>query len=271
MIQLWTTNRRTSVNTGFFKVLLPVISFFSVMYPSINPVASKIFEKRKSALGSGYTLIHETYSHIEEYDKALDTMIEDAQNYFDSICEKKNKAVIFDIDYTTLDNNTVLKCIKGGDKSNSKVLAIYDANKKLLALYNKLSSQGFKIFFITSRPDRYNITDQNYYGYDWTVYNLTYVGYEKFERVFCMPIERYVTNYSFLKSMNKSDESSQILLTALWKAEIRLEIQKTYEIVATFDDVSWCLHGYATGCPFLMPRFFNTEIKQEIKNEDPHE
>jgi acid phosphatase len=138
------------------------------------------------------------YHESGRYDKDLDRIIQTAKLKFNSVHVKKNSAVVFDVDETSLSNYNFDKSIDFGsikgvwDKWTDSAKA--PAIPQVKSLYDFLIKKGIKIIFLTGRPNyQYNATlknlrEQGYTTFDTLItrspseYHKTAVKYKSYER-----------------------------------------------------------------------------------------
>lgn len=147
-------------------------------------------------------LLVKKYYDSGAYDKEVQTICNQAREYFSNIEILDNSLIIFDIDDTAVYN---LRFRKTTDLIKPKTTAILP----VLELYKYLIHKGFKIIFLTSR---------NCSMLEFSKKELSDSGYSDFVDLICMP--------------DGFDDDH----TAVWKSEKRKQLSQKYIIVGSVGD-----------------------------------
>lgn len=185
---------------------------------------------------------------LDQYNQQLDTVTQQAKIAFEKIENKKNSAIIIDIDDTALSRATSPGVVVVNNVKT--VFPYFPALNQVRVLYKDLVSMGFKIFFLTARMDK---TSQNlsfFDCYEATVCNLQKEDYSTFEQVICAPL---ATRNKICHKAN-GDANVEVDLLAEWKESERNKIAEKFTIAGTIDDTEENLRGKNVGYPVLIPR-----------------
>ncbi len=201
----------------------------------------KSVEARRALQTSAYKLI------LDNHNKQLDDVIQQAKAVFEKIENKENSAIIIDVDDTALNRAQLRgKVVLNNISTRFPYLLAFD---QVLILYKELIAMRFKMFFLTARTDTVSLP---YDCYDATVKNLKDEGYDFFEQVICVSCE----TREKIKEQAHGDDDLLIELFAQWKESERNKIAATYTIAGTLDDTDKNLQGENVGHAVLIPRLF---------------
>ncbi len=186
----------------------------------------------------------------DRVNQQLDIVIKKAEDVFVAIEDKKNSAIIIDVD------DTALSRVKSLDKievNGSLTPVLYfPALTQVRDLYKRMVAIDFKIFFLTARVEKTS-PDLTYCdSYEATVKNLQEEGYDVFEQVICVPYEARKQ----MREQAKDDDDLFVDLHAQWKEDERNKIAEKFTIAGTLDDVEENLQGKNVGHAVLIPRLF---------------
>ncbi|HED05519.1 MAG TPA: hypothetical protein ENI61_02405 [Ignavibacteria bacterium] len=173
------------------------------------------------------------YHSSGQYNKDLNKVVKNAEDQFNKLTIKKNDAVVFDIDETTLSNYEFdkaggfgyVRSLWGKWVESAKLPAIPQVKK----LYNYLVKRNVKIIFLTGRRD---------YHYNATLKNLKNVGYVSFDTLI-------------------TRTPSEFKMTALdYKSRVRIELtHKGYHIIGDVGDQWSDLRGPYHGIQVKIPDY----------------
>ena len=182
--------------------------------------------------------------------RKLDSVIQKAEDVFVAIEDKKNSAIVIDVDDTALSRIKSL----GKITVNGTLTCIlyFPALNKVRDLYKQIVDWGFKIFFLTARVEKTSADLTFCDSYEATVKNLKDEGYDVFEQVICVPYEACEQ----MRQQAKDDMEVVVDLLAQWKESERNKIAEKFTIAGTLDDTEKNLRGKNVGHPVLIPRFF---------------
>jgi len=175
------------------------------------------------------------YYESGEFDSELEKICQKAVEHLLKIPKPENGAIIFDIDETALSHYPLCKEKNFNWSLDDDIIpyrqkAICPAIEPVLKFYKLLMNEGYKIIFLTSRRNStYNATHKN----------LIEQGYHKFEELILMPMDL------FKKGMKHE----------LWKANVRSDLSKKYNIVASISDSQKDFEGGNTGYQIKLPNY----------------
>lgn len=191
------------------------------------------------------------------YNQRLNAVIQKAKAYFDKIENKEQCAIVIDVDDTALYRHNC------------------QAIQQVKNLYDFVVSAGFKIFFLTTRPDKSSLDQSVLDGYEKTVKDLENAGYDTYEQVICIPRDKFVELQAqaredaklfidkYKDDLNAKNQEPDVLSSSLfvdslgqWKKAERIKIAQEFTIAGTLDDVPENLLGEddCLGLRVLIPR-----------------
>jgi predicted secreted acid phosphatase len=170
------------------------------------------------------------------YEDHLRSVCVKAQKYFDTVKVKKDSLIVFDIDDTALyhfhvhdDFKFIWKHIP--DLAQNRALGHAPAIKPVKEFYDYLIKRGFKVVFLTCRPDD---------TYDETVIELNNGKFNVYEELICMPLDL------------AQDSASKY---GLWKFHERERLAQKYTIVGCIGDRERDFEGGLTGHIVRLPNY----------------
>jgi hypothetical protein len=207
----------------------------------------------------GITKLCESFKNYPAYvrkkmndsqNQKLDFIIQKALAVFEKVEDKKNAAIVIDIDDCALSRLHKLGAIEVNDVVTT--IPHLQAIEKVRDCYKKIVTMGFKIFFLTARQEKTSFDLAWSDCYEATVKNLKIEGYDLFEKVICVPVEKRE------QMMKEADGDNDLFvdLHAKWKEAERNKIAEKFTIAGTLDDTPENLQGDNVGHAVLIPRFF---------------
>lgn len=159
-----------------------------------------------------------------------------AQNYFSSLTAQKDSLIVFDVDDTALYHFHIHDDFKFIWKhmpylANNRPLGRAPAILPVHELYDFLIDKGFKVVFLTCRPDDV---------YDETIIELHRGKYQNFEQLICMP--------HAIALDPKSNYGN-------WKYKMREQLAKKYTIVGCIGDRERDFEDGLTGYRVKLPNY----------------
>lgn len=175
------------------------------------------------------------YYESGEFDNEVEQICKKALKYLLSLPKLEN-TIIFDIDETALSHYPLFKEKKfiwslDNDIIPYRQKAICPAIKPILQFYKSLISNNYKVIFLTSR--RYSV-------YEATYKNLLKEGFTQFEELILIPMDLFDSGIKH----------------EVWKANVRKELSKRYNIVASISDNQKDFEGGNTGYCIKIPNYF---------------
>jgi predicted secreted acid phosphatase len=173
------------------------------------------------------------YYHSGKFEAELNSVIDKAIAGFDNVNVTNSSLVVFDIDETAISNYSFDESVDFGDVPGLWIKwadsAKAPATDGVKRLYDFLVKKGFKIAFVTGRPQSI---------YTPTYKNLLYAGYTKFDTL--------ITRNALEKDITALD----------YKSKKRVELtEKGYKIVGDVGDQYPDLDGPDHGIQVKIPNY----------------
>ena len=210
-------------NNFFLLLALVIYGILNASHPGYEKLVNYRQAVQEFALTHDQAAFDEYKSLINRYyvsgayEDHLRSICIKAKQYFEAFPLKENSLVVFDVDDTALYHFHIHDDFKFIWKdmpwlAQNRPLGKAPGIKPVLELYNYLIKKGFKVVFLTCRPDDV---------YDQTIIELHNAKFNVYEELICMPLDL---------AQNPSSKYG------LWKYTQRERLAKKYNIVGNIGD-----------------------------------